>query len=96
MKKKDMIPCRICGELFEPCFSCQSDRTAFHWKNVACSYEHGKEFLKREFEKNNVVDNKVDVQSTECETIEDQEVAITTSTNKPTIKRKKFVADSVL
>lgn len=39
--------CRVCGKLYTPCVDCDNDYTAFHWREVACSYECGKEYIKR-------------------------------------------------
>ena len=39
--------CRVCGKLYTPCSVCEDDKSAFHWRTVACSEECGKEYLKR-------------------------------------------------
>lgn len=39
--------CRVCGKLYTPCGDCERDKTAFHWRSVACSRECGAEYLKR-------------------------------------------------
>lgn len=38
-KTKSLIPCRVCGKLFEPCAYCQSHTDTFRWRNFACSKE---------------------------------------------------------
>ncbi len=35
--KKKKIPCRVCGQLFEPCATCQSNTNTFTWRHFACS-----------------------------------------------------------
>ncbi len=37
MAKKKMIPCRVCGKMFEPCAYCQAHSDVFRWRNFACS-----------------------------------------------------------
>lgn len=37
MANKKMIPCRVCGKLFEPCSTCQKHNDMFRWRNFACS-----------------------------------------------------------
>lgn len=39
MSNKKLIPCRVCGKLFEPCSYCQSHADIFRWRNFACSRE---------------------------------------------------------
>jgi hypothetical protein len=43
-------PCRVCGKTFVPCKDCVNDKTAFHWREVACSEECGKEYLRQVME----------------------------------------------
>lgn len=38
-------PCRVCGKLYTPCSDCDNDKTAFHWRSVACSIECGRKYL---------------------------------------------------
>ena len=38
-------PCRVCGKLYTPCSDCDNDKTAFHWRAVACSIECGRKYL---------------------------------------------------
>ena len=67
-------PCKVCGKLFTPCSDCENDKTAFHWRTVACSIECGRKYLAMVLEArtydnvkdsigNSVsVDNTIDVQ----------------------------------
>ena len=36
--------------MYTPCGDCEADKTAFHWRTVACSYECGKIYLARVME----------------------------------------------
>lgn len=45
MPNKVQKPCKICGKLFTPCSDCESDKTMFHWKRVACSPACAKEYF---------------------------------------------------
>lgn len=45
MPYKVMKPCKVCGKMYTPCFDCENDKTSFHWRAVACSYECGQKYL---------------------------------------------------
>lgn len=45
MSEKKKIPCRVCGKLFEPCATCQSDNSMFRWRNFACSKECAEKYI---------------------------------------------------
>ena len=45
MSEKKKIPCRVCGKLFEPCATCQSDNSMFRWRNFACSIECAQKYI---------------------------------------------------
>lgn len=45
MSNKKMIPCRICGKLFEPCATCQAHNDMFRWRNFACSRECAEKYI---------------------------------------------------
>lgn len=47
MSYKVQKPCKVCGKLYTPCGYCESDKQAFHWRLVACSYECGMEYFRR-------------------------------------------------
>ncbi len=47
MAYKVKRPCRVCGKLFTPCTDCENDKTAFHWRTIACSYECAIAYLKK-------------------------------------------------
>lgn len=85
MSNKKMIPCRVCGKLFEPCSYCQSHADIFRWRNFACSRECAAKYINdtiayRESQKRQVI---------KSETIETIEINSKPSTEKSTsIKRK--------
>lgn len=45
MANKKMIPCRVCGKLFEPCSTCQKHNDMFRWRNFACSRECAEKYI---------------------------------------------------
>lgn len=67
MAYKVQRPCRVCGKLFTPCGDCERDLTAFHWRTIACSYECGKEYLRRVMESRQKDVSKEDDTSTAVE-----------------------------
>lgn len=40
-----MIPCRVCGKLFEPCTTCQAHNDIFRWRNFACSRKCAEKYI---------------------------------------------------
>lgn len=46
--------CRVCGNTYIPCSDCVSDNSSFHWREVACSYQCGAEYLRQVLEARNV------------------------------------------
>lgn len=73
MANKKMIPCRVCGKLFEPCSTCQKHNDMFRWRNFACSRECAEKYIAETIayrnssreDKNNssIVDDVVTVES---------------------------------
>lgn len=47
---KMMRTCRICGKVYEACRTVSSAPGVFRWQDVACSPEHGAQYLKRLYE----------------------------------------------
>lgn len=45
MASKVQKPCKICGKMFTPCADCESNKTMFRWKRVACSPKCAKEYF---------------------------------------------------
>ena len=92
-------PCRVFGKLFTPCGYCENDDTAFHWRSIACSYECGKEYLRRVLEARQKDVSKEDDTSTavkdsvEQETVQNEQKVINeefekTETVKPQASAK--------
>lgn len=46
MGYKVQKPCKVCGKMYTPCYDCERDKTAFHWRTVACSIKCGIEYFK--------------------------------------------------
>lgn len=46
MSYKVQKPCKVCGKLYTPCSDCERDKTAFHWRTVACSMKCGMEYFR--------------------------------------------------
>lgn len=71
MANKKMIPCRVCGKLFEPCSTCQKHNDMFRWRNFACSRKCAEKYIAETIayrnsskgNKNNSVVNDVTVES---------------------------------
>lgn len=40
-----MIPCKVCGKMFEPCGYCQKHQDVFRWRNFACSLECANKYV---------------------------------------------------
>ena len=76
MANKKMIPCRVCGKLFEPCATCQAHNDMFRWRNFACSRECAEKYIAETIAYRNsskedktnddsIIDNVVTVESQE-------------------------------
>lgn len=98
MANKKMIPCRVCGKLFEPCTTCQAHNDMFRWRNFACSRECAEKYITetiayrnslKEDKKNSVVDD-VTVKSN-IVTLGNQEEK--SNTTKRKYNRKKSTND---
>lgn len=71
MANKKMIPCRVCGKLFEPCSTCQKHNDMFRWRNFACSRECAEKYIAETIayrnsskeDSSSVVENVVTVES---------------------------------
>lgn len=64
-------PCKVCGRMYTPCADCESDKTAFHWRTVACSRECGMKYFEMVL---NARKPKVELEDSEIEKIETVEV----------------------
>lgn len=69
MSYKVQKPCRICGKMYTPCPDCEGDKSAFHWRTVACSRECAVEYFKRiEISRN--INSKAEVKNNEIKAIQ--------------------------
>lgn len=96
MANKKIIPCRVCGKIFEPCATCQSHNDMFRWRNFACSRECAEKYISETIayrnsikedkqSHNSVIDNAVSVESN-IVTIDNNEQQ--SNTTKRKYKRK--------
>lgn len=81
MAYKVQKPCRVCGKMYTPCSDCERDKTAFHWRTVACSIGCGMEYFKMveearkpKVETKEVVVEKTTMSEKIVEEVEDLEV----------------------
>jgi hypothetical protein len=92
MAYKVQKPCKVCGKMYTPCAYCENEKTAFHWRTVACSKECGYEYLRQVMEARNPnteieeikVENETVVINEEVTTVESVEEV----TKKKTSKKK--------
>ena len=47
MAYKVQKPCRTCGKMYTPCSDCEKDKSAFHWRTVACSIKCAMEYFEK-------------------------------------------------
>lgn len=45
MGYKVQKPCKVCGKSYTPCYDCENDNVAFHWRTVACSRECAEKYF---------------------------------------------------
>ena len=64
MAYKVQRPCKVCGKLYTPCADCENDKSAFHWRTVACSPECGKNIFEKVMKARNKVKGKKEVKKT--------------------------------
>lgn len=60
MAQKATKICRVCGEEYQACRTVKKRPGVFYWKEVACSPEHGEEYLRQVLEARGVVDKIVE------------------------------------
>lgn len=70
MTKKQKIPCRVCGKLFEPCAYCKSHGDVFRWRNFACSKGCAKKYIQETTEYRESLRSKREAQKQEKTVIE--------------------------
>lgn len=62
--------CKVCGRMYTPCADCESDKTAFHWRTVACSRECGKKYFEMVLNARKQKTESVDSEIERIETVE--------------------------
>lgn len=94
MPYKVQKPCKVCGKLYTPCSDCERDKTAFHWRTVACSIKCGMEYFRLvEEARKPKVEKKIievkEVVSEEIETISEENAEVVEDVvEKKSYKRK--------
>lgn len=107
MGYKVQKPCRVCGSLYTPCSDCENDKSAFHWRKVACSIECASKYFEliEKSRKGNTEDVKPTTKEKETIEVTEENVEVgvkiapvdtTTLDNKNFIrsKRKKNIKES--
>lgn len=93
MAYKVQKPCRTCGKMYTPCSDCEKDKSAFHWRTVACSLRCAMEYFERIEESRKPKSDNIEVSVVETNGKDVGEVVsydTTTSKEvKPTRTRKK-------
>lgn len=69
MAYKVQRPCKVCGKLYTPCADCEKDKSAFHWRTVACSPECGKKYFEMVMKARNKTKAKIRPKKTPVESI---------------------------
>ena len=65
MSYKVQKPCKVCGKMYTPCADCENDKTIFHWRTVACSYECGMKYFKMVEEARKPKEEKNEIETVE-------------------------------
>lgn len=94
MAEKKKIPCRVCGELFEPCAYCQSHADVFRWRNFACSIKCATKYINdtnayRESLKR-TKETTSDTTETSSESAEAEKYDAEVSAEKNTMAKRKY------
>ena len=93
MAYKVQKPCRTCGKMYTPCSDCEKDKSAFHWRTVACSLKCAMEYFEKIEESRKPTCDSIEVSVTETKNENSNGVVSSETTNsnevKPTRTRKK-------
>lgn len=97
MAYKVQKPCRICGKMYTPCADCENDKSAFHWRTIACSMKCAMEYFEKIEESRKPNGDSIEISVVEPITETEkkdisEEVSPDTQVveeNKPTRTRKK-------
>lgn len=101
MGYKVQIPCKGCGKMFTPCADCVNDKSAFHWRAIACSPECAKKYFKAVEEarsKSAVKESPKAESSTDESTDEKTQIseAENTATEEVPVKKRKYTRKSAV
>lgn len=86
MSNKKLIPCRVCGKLFEPCTYCQTHADIFRWRNFACSIECAQKYINDTIAYRKSLEKQNNLVTETSEKYSD--ITIENSERKPVTKRK--------
>ncbi|MBQ0036428.1 MAG: hypothetical protein KBT35_05880 [Firmicutes bacterium] len=93
MAYKVQKPCKVCGKMYTPCGDCENDKSAFHWRTVACSIGCGKkyfELVEKERNKNTTdIINVEPIEEIEDVDEDDNKMLVDEFTTIPKYKKKK-------
>lgn len=67
-------PCKVCGRMYTPCADCENDKTAFHWRTVACSRECGMKYFEMVLNARKPKEESVDSENEKIEMAECVEI----------------------
>lgn len=88
MRKNKMIPCRVCGKLFEPCATCQAHNDMFKWRNFACSRECAEKYINETIAYRNSLKKNSDNDAVEHISKEENTVNSSNTTNRKNNKKR--------
>lgn len=88
MRKNKMIPCRVCGKLFEPCATCQAHNDMFKWRNFACSRECAEKYINETIAYRNSLKKNSDNDAVGHISKEENTVNSSNTTNRKNNKKK--------
>ena len=97
MAYKVQKPCKVCGQMYTPGAYCESEKTAFHWRTVACSKECGYEYLRMVMDARNpkpIVEVKVSENETLIKMNESDTVTEVAEVKKTSRKKTIAVANN--
>lgn len=89
MAYKVQKPCRTCGKMYTPCSDCEKDKSAFHWRTVACSMKCAMEYFEKIEESRNPKGDKIEVSVVETKIKDVGEVVSSDITNPEEVKHTR-------
>lgn len=86
MAYKVQKPCRTCGKMYTPCSDCEKDKSAFHWRTVACSMKCAMEYFEKIEESRKHKGDNIEVSVTEIKNEDVGEVVFYDTTISEEVK----------